>query len=190
MQLSVENAAIPYGLHAGVMCLNVPWEDINEHNAKSLANLAHRGIRHGQRLVRVTGDVPWGTVAVDRILLEFMDDPRLEGAELWCSRDCKEEAWPTPELWTVLDTSPCFDAQPLQELTRRLGALPLMPRPTEVVVFEPAIKALTEGLLNEVFSRLDPVHAWIYTSDPDAYERAVKVASRAVTGWGVRWNHG
>lgn len=180
---------IPYGHYAGVPCLEVAWSEVNPQNASSLANLAHRSIRPGQRLVRLTGDVPWGDLMVDRLLMEFMDDPRLESANIWCLRDCADEAWSTVPVWNVVDLSACFESQPVKELVRRMDSLPLMPRPAELLVFEPAAKALTEGLLDELFGRLDPDSAWIYTSDSATFDKAERVVARAIPGWGVRWNN-
>lgn len=184
-----ESSVIPMGQLQGIPCLEVPVDSLNLANPLSLANLVTRTRKPGQGVVRLTGEIPWGDYELDKLLLAFMDDPRCGQMDLWTLRDSREQDWPTPDLWTVLEMSHCFEAKSVKELTARVDNLPMVPSPEEILVVDPAAKALQDNLLDEVLGRLDASVGWIYTSDPDVYDRAVRVVSRCYTRWAVRWNH-
>ena len=145
--------------------------------------------RPGVRILWLEAD-QWGDPAVDVALAAFQSDHRTHEILVWCQRNIDASEWPSTPLWSVVDAS-TFMAVPCktQQLAESMIRAPYIPRPTELVVRNPAEGNLTPGLLDQLTTNYDPERsAWIELGSPPArlMERAVGVACTATYGWGVR----
>lgn len=181
------DGVVPHGQSEGLICLDVDYSDLTPGNSESLTNWVLRKRKPGQTIVRLLGDVPWGTLDLDRMIYRFQSDPRLTHVRLWTTRECRDEHWPSANVWTVLDISYLFGPEPAIEQKRNLNDLPLLPRPDELLIRTSHRNSLSPDFLDEVASRLDPDAAWVYTQDPETYDRARKVLQRTFSTWGLRY---
>ena len=152
-----------------------------------LCILREFGVRRvpGAAAVMMT-DARWGAEKFEEALLSFMSDARAEDHQVWARRDCRDVDWSVAPVWWVLDCSPLMSAPTTRpDLVAAVNGLPWMPPPVEVLVEAPDPSNVAPSHLDELYTRLDPDHAWLYVPE-DELEPTLHVCAKCATPWGVR----
>lgn len=176
---------VKFGIWEGLACahLDLTGEDFSDPLCIVRAFGAIR--MSGVQCVTIDG-ARWGSDDFDHALLSFMADARSESHTVWALRQCTETSWGAAPVWCVLDCSVLLAAPTTRDdLVMAVNKLPWQPRSSEVVVRDPDPSNLHPALLDEVATRLDPEHAWIYVPH-DMMDHATQAAARCATPWGVR----
>ncbi len=178
---TITRGALEGRVAAKVPCGGIDWDE-----PQNLVEAILRVRAPGLTAVELE-DAPWGEPALDRGLLLCAADARCQGVEVIAQRSVSETRWASAPVWWVLDASPLLRVPTESpQLIHAINDLPFLPQPAEVIVENPHFANLSAVVLDEIHTRLDPEHAWIYVEDREAAKRATRFLASASTGWGVR----
>lgn len=179
---------LPYGDLQGRTAVGIDVGELDLEDDLSLLRAVIDARVPGAAAVRLKR-APWGDSKLDRALTMLAADGRTEGLEVLALRGVSETRWSPAPVWWVFDATALFEGVTgSHEVVQRAAALPFLPSPAEVVIFEPQADAISAAALDEVATMLDPAAGWIYAEKgSSAARKAERETARASTPWGVRW---
>ena len=177
---------VGYGDQQGIPCLCIDAQQLDVTDEGCLVRHVSVQRPAGVRVVQLVGNVPWGSVELERAIVMFNADARTEGLDLWAMRSVSEDKWSAMSIWWCHDVSKLMD-QPrtANQVIKLIQDLPYIVPATEVVAIKPDAKVLDATVLDEVHTRLDAGVGWLYVSDENL-DLATREIAKAGTHWGVR----
>lgn len=166
--MQLKYSLFPYASLEGVPTIFVS-ETTDGWRTLDLAQLLRQAWRPGFRVIAFGSEAPWGEDGWDQQIHRVMATPELGDLEFVAIRNLGEPKWSMLRMTQILDVSSLL-AKPSSPALIRTDVLhlPYHPRPTEVIVRNPAKENITPPVLDEIHEQIRPEYGcYLYVDDDD-----------------------
>lgn len=134
----------------------------------------------------VLENVLWSDPHIGRAVFRCRSHPSIAHIPVVGEKGLRSQGWSSGDVWWIVDASELLrHATESAHVIHELQGLPYIPRPTDLVLKFPHHANLSATVLDEIYTRLDPVQAWMYMTE-DTFDLVLPAVCKAATPWTVR----